>query len=296
MKSLLLITLLLLTPQPPPAFRIAIDVNLVQLTATVRDRDGHLVPGLDRQHFQIYEDGILQTIRVFRHEDTPVAVGLVIDHSGSMKPKIDSVLAASLAFVRVSNPNDRMFVVNFNERVFFGLSASNPFTSSIALLESAILRTPAAGMTALYDAIAASLEQVKSATLDRSVLLVVSDGKDNSSHINLERLLLLAAQSNTMIYTFGIFAPDDPDRNPGPLRQLAASTGGESNFPKHLSDLDALAERIAREIRNQYTLGYVSTQPAIPGARRKLRVAAELPALGKLITRTRTSYTVEIPR
>jgi len=295
MKTLLLLPLLLFS-QPDSNYRIAVDVNLILLNATVRNEAGNLIPDLTEGDFKIFEDGIPQTIRLFLREDVPVTVGLVVDHSGSMGRKIESVLAAARAFIRFSNPSDLMFVVNFNEHVFFGLPKSKSFTNKSALLENAILTTPITGMTALYDAIDAALEHAKTASLDRAILLVVSDGADNASKLTLDELKTKAAQSSTMIYTLGIFAPADPDRNPGPLRELAASAGGEAHFPKDLTQLDPLAERIAREIRNQYTIGYISSQPIVPGARHKIRVVATSQSMGKLNTRARSSYTVGKPK
>jgi Ca-activated chloride channel family protein len=277
--------------QEPTSFSIAVDVNLVLLNTTVRDANGQLVPDLERSHFQIFEDGDRQTLSHFRRDDTPVTIGLVVDHSGSMRSKIDAVLAASRSFVHYSNPDDQMFVVNFNERVFLGLPPSLPFTSSSPFLGAAITSMPANGMTAMYDAIAVALEKAKSGGRDRTVLLVISDGADNASRINLQTLLGLSAQSSALIYTIGVFAPGDPDRNPGVLRKLSNSTGGEAFFPRNDAELEANCQRIAKDIRNQYVLGYTSTQPVLPGVHHKIRVAAVSPQHGKLSVRTRTGYT-----
>ncbi len=203
-----------LSPANDQPAHISVDVDLVVLQATVTDRHGQLVTDLTENNFQVYEDGVLQQIRLFRHEDVPVAVGLVVDHSGSMQRKLAEVSAAARIFVHSSNPADQMFVVNFNEKVTFGLPSAIQFSHDATELESAILTAPAGGKTALYDAIAEALEQLKASTLDKKVLIVISDGGDNASTHTLNQVLNLPDQSNAIIYTIGIYDEDDPDRNP----------------------------------------------------------------------------------
>jgi Ca-activated chloride channel homolog len=271
-------------------YRISVNVDLVVLNVTVRDPKGGFVSDLRRQDFEVYEDGVRQSLRVFLHEDVPVTVGLVVDHSGSTHTKLAEVVAAARTFVRSSNPDDQMFVVNFNENVTLGLPAAIPFTNRAEELEKAILKTPAEGMTALYDAVAKALERLQAGSRDKKVLIVISDGGDNASALNLELVLKKAAQSSAMIYTIGIFDDSDPDRNPGVLRRLARETGGEAFFPAKLSEVVPVCERIARDIRNQYTLGYVSANTPRPGAYHAIRVAARPEGKGKLIVRTRAGY------
>ena len=201
------------------AYRISVDVDLVVLQATVRDRAGHTVMELKRDDFTVFEDGKPQPIRLFRHEDTPVTVGLVVDHSSSMREKLADVTAAARAFVQTSNSDDRMFVVNFNETVSLGLPIGMPFSDSAEQLGKAIGEAPAIGTTALYDAIIEALKRLQQSTHDKKVLIVISDGGDNASKASLDRVLKLTEQSNAMIYTIGIFEPDDPDKNPGVLRR-----------------------------------------------------------------------------
>jgi VWFA-related protein len=212
-------------------FRISVDVDLVVLQATVRDHAGHTVMELQRDDFTVFEDGKPQHIRLFRHEDTPVTVGLVVDHSSSMREKLADVTAAAQAFVQSSNSADRMFVVNFNETAPLGLPIGMPFSDSAEELGKAIRGEPAAGMTALYDAIIVALNRLQESSHHKEVLIVISDGGDNTSKASLDRVLKLTEQSNAMIYTIGIFEPDDPDKNPGVLRRLAKESGGEAFFP-----------------------------------------------------------------
>jgi VWFA-related protein len=271
-------------------YRLSVNVDLVVLHATVSDRHGGFVSSLREQDFIVYEDGVPQSIRLFRHEDIPVTVGLVVDHSGSMVPKLAEVAAAARTFVQSSNRADQMFVVNFNENVTLGLPDAIRFTDSSAELARAIANAPAMGMTALYAAIAKALEQLQAGSRDKKVLIVVSDGGDNASGQSLAQVMDLANQSSAVIYTIGLFDPDDPDRNPGVLNRLARETGGEAFLPGQLSAVVAICERIARDIRNQYTIGYVSTNPARNGAYRAIRVVARATGNRTLSVRTRAGY------
>lgn len=272
------------------SYGISVDVDLVVLHATVSDRKGGFVSDLRDQDFEIYEDGVPQRIRLFRHEDIPVTVGLVVDHSGSMRPKIAEVTAAARTFVQSSNPDDQMFVVNFNEKVTLGLPEAIQFTDSSGELERAISNAPAAGQTALYDAIGKALEQSQAGSRDKKVLIVISDGGDNASAQSLAHVLKMAEQFSAIIYAIGIFQEDDPDANPRVLSRLAQATGGEAFFPHQPSEVVAICESIARDIRNQYTIGYVPTNTARDGAYRTIRAVARATGHGKLSVRTRAWY------
>jgi VWFA-related protein len=277
------------TPSPE-SFQISVNVDLVVLHATVTDRQGGFVSDVGEQGFEIYENGVPQRIRLFKSEDVPVTVGLVVDHSGTMAPKLAEVSAAARTFVRSSNSEDEMFVVNFNEKVSLGLPGTIRFTHSPALLQDAIGAAAARGQTALYDAIAKALEELQAGSRDKKVLIVVSDGGDNASKRSLPEVMKLAAQSSAVIYTVGLFDEDDPDRNPGVLKRLAQATGGEAFLPGQLDEVVAVCERIARDIRHQYTIGYVPTNVAHDGAYRTIRVVARAQGHDKLSVRTRTGY------
>jgi Ca-activated chloride channel homolog len=286
------------SPQAPPvaqdadpgSFRISVDVALVVLPATVTDRQGGFVSNLVQQDFEVYEDGVLQQIRLFRSEDIPVTVGLVIDKSTSMRPKLSEVSAAARSFVESSNRDDEMFVVNFNEHVSLGLPGTIRFTNDIVELGNAITGKRTAGQTALYDAIAKALEELQAGSRDKKVLIVVSDGGDNASTRKLAQVMKLAEQSSAVIYTIGVFDADDPDQNPGVLKHLAQATGGEAFLPNQLSEVVPICERIARDIRHQYTLGYIPTKVTRDGAHHAIRVLAQAKGHDKLSVRTRTGY------
>lgn len=272
-------------------YTIKVSVGLVVLHATVRNHRGNLVSGLSKDDFQIYENGARQQIKYFSHDDIPITVGLVIDNSGSMGPKTPEVVVAVLAFVRSSNPQDQMFVVNFNEHVRFALPDNTPFTDQPGQLQVALSRIKADGETALYDAIAAALEHLKIGNRDKKALIVISDGGDNASHHKLAQIMATARQSDAIIYTLGLFDQDDPDKDPHALKQLARETGGEAFLPESLSQVVPICEQIARDIRNQYTIAYVPTNREQDGTYRAIQVKAEAPHLGRLFVRTRTGYT-----
>jgi Ca-activated chloride channel homolog len=270
--------------------RISVNVDLVVLQAIVRDRGGHLVSDLSGRDFEVYEDGLRQAITLFRHEDVPVTVGLIVDHSSSMGPKLADVVAAARTFARSSNPEDQMFVVNFNERVAPGLADALGFTSHAEELERAIWATRAAGQTALYDAIVEGLERSRAGGPEKKVLVVISDGGDNASTFLLPQVLKKLSQSSAIVYAVGIFDEDDPDQNPGVLNRLARATGGEAFFPRQFNEVASICERIARDIRNQYTIGYISNSSATGGAFRKIRLVARAAGRGDLSVRTRSGY------
>jgi Ca-activated chloride channel family protein len=272
-------------------YAIRTNVDLVVLQATVRDRKGTPVSGLSKENFQVYEDKVPQQIESFSHEDVPATVGLVIDNSGSMRPKRPDVIAAAMAFVRSSNAADQIFVVNFNEHVSMGLSADTPFTNNAAQLETALSRNAISGMTALYDAIAAGLEHLRRGKWDKKVLIVVSDGGDNASKRNLAQVLSIVNQSNVVIYTMGIFDETDEDRNPRVLKQLSRASGGEAFFPQTLQNVLPICEQIAHDIRSQYTITFVPTNRRQDGTYRTIDVKAHAPSRGgRLSVSTRAGY------
>ena len=276
------------TIQDSPLYRTS--VNLVVLHATVRDAAGQIVTGLSAGNFEIREDGVTQEIRFSRAEDVPVTVGLVIDHSGSMSAKLADVIAAARAFVLASNPRDQMFVVNFNERVRFGLTPPTLFSNRPDDLEAAIRRDSAVGETALYDAMYLALERMPTGGHEKNVLIVISDGADNASRRVLNEVLQAAGQTGTLIYTIGVFGEEEVERNSGVLKRIARATGGEAFFPRRSTQAIDIAERISREVRRQYTLGYLPANQASSNAYRRVRVTARTPGSKGLSVRTRTGY------
>ena len=271
-------------------FTIGVDVDLVVFNLSVTGSGGREISGLKASDFQVYEDGRLQTIKLFRAEDVPATVGLIIDTSGSMREKQPEVMRAAVQFVDASNPSDEMFVMNFNEKVYSGLPPSTPFTNDAALIRSALLKTPAVGLTALYDALAAGIEHLKVGTRERKALVLLSDGGDNASHRKLDDVLQIAQRSSATIFTIGIYDEADSDQNPGVLKKIANQSGGRAYFPGSLKDLGAVWHDIAGRIRSQYTIGYSSTNPARDGSFRRVKISARQNGGGSLRVITRPGY------
>jgi Ca-activated chloride channel family protein len=267
--------------------------QVVVLHVAVRDRKGGYVGGLQQDAFQIYENRKPQPISFFSSQDEPVTVGLLIDASGSMGPNREMVIAACLAFARTSNPNDEIFVLGFNENMHMPLPADAPFTRDLPTLRIALAQAiTAKGQTAVYNAVNTGLNHVGKGTYDRRVLVLVSDGGDNASSTTRARVLANAQASNAVIYTVALVDPLDPDADPGFLKQLSDATGGESFRPRNIGEVGAVLQRIAQDIRNMYTLGYVpaGTVSAKTEELRQVTVDAKLPTGQNLRVRTRRAY------
>ncbi len=264
-------------------------VEEVVLHATVVDAKQRLVTGLQRQDFKVFEDGQPQTITSFRHEDIPVALGIIIDNSGSMRDKRPAVNQAAINLVRASNPRDQVFIVNFNDEYYL----DQDFTSNINLLRDGLNHIESRGGTALYDAVVASADHLeKGARLDKKVILVVTDGEDNASRESLEQAIRrLQDENGPTVYTIGILGDDhEAKRAKRALTALALQTGGVAFFPKDLGEVDAISQQVAHDIRNQYTIGYKPTNPQNRGGYRSVRVEAKAPGYNKLQVRTRSGY------
>lgn len=262
--------------------------RLVLLDVSVKDSAGGFAAGLKQDNFRVLEDGKPQQITQFANADIPVTVGLIVDESGSMRPKRPEVITAALSFIHDSNPHDEMFVLNFNERVRRGLPDTVLFSDNATQLRAALSNTVPEGRTALYDAIVEGLKQLDMGRRDKKTLIVISDGGDNISHATLKDVIKLVEESVATVYTIGVFDQDDPDRNPGVLRQLAQISGGQAYFPEKLEGIVPICRGIAKEIRTRYTIGYIPTEQ---GKRvRHIKVIATAPDKGKLTARTRTIY------
>jgi VWFA-related protein len=264
------------------------EVDEVTLHATVVDDKNHIVTGLDRGDFTVYEDGQPQKVTSFRHEDIPVAVGIVIDNSGSMRDKRPAVNAAAINFVKSSNPQDKVFIVNFNEDFFL----DQDYTAAIPKLKDALERIEARGGTALYDAVVASSDHLKkSGLLEKKVLLVVTDGDDNASRESLEQAIRrLQEENGPTVYTIGLLAEERSKRAKRALREMAEETGGMAFFPQGLAEVDAITQQIAHDIRNQYTIGYHPSKPQAEGGFRTVKVDASAKGYKRLQVRTRSGY------
>jgi VWFA-related protein len=206
-----------------------------------------------------------------------------------MKQKHADVIAAALSFVRSSNPQDQMFVVNFNEHVSYGLPREIPFTDRRDQLQFALSAVRAIGETALYDAIASALDHLNQSKCDKKVLILITDGGDNASKHKLAQVIEMAKHSSAIIYAIGIIEQDG-DQKSGVLRHFARETGGEAFFPELSKDIPSICDRIARDIRNQYTLTYVPMISKQDTGYRVVDVKVSAFGHGRLSARTRTGY------
>jgi len=265
------------------------NTRLVVLHATVLDKSGHLVTNLPKSAFQVYENEVLQTIREVKREDVPVSMGLIVDNSGSMRDKREKVKEAALDLVKDSNPQDEVFVVNFNDEAFLD---TKDFTSNVKDMEEALSKIDSRGGTAMRDAIRMSIDEAKEkGKRDKKVLVTVTDGNDNSSLITLDNLVRAAQQSGVLVYTIGLLSEEErreANRAKKALVAIADATGGQSYFPKDVADVAKIAHQVAHDIRNQYIITYTPSVNALDGSFRKIRVVANGP--NKPVVRTRTGY------
>jgi Ca-activated chloride channel homolog len=271
-------------------FSISVNVGIALFNVSVSDSKGRHVSGLKASNFHVLENGRSQEIQLFSAEDVPATIGLVMDNSGSMRTKRTDVQRAALAFVNASNPADELFLVTFNENVRMGLPDKLRFTSDPGQFQFALMQMTPGGRTALYDATAAALEHLKSGTLDRKALVVLSDGGDNASRRKLDELLEISRHSTATLYTIGIYDENDPDRNPRVLRKIAESSGGHAYFPKSPAQLDEVWREIAGEIRSQYTIGYVPSRNNGGGTYRSVKIVATQNGGKSLNVDTREGY------
>jgi Ca-activated chloride channel homolog len=269
-------------------YRISTTVEMVMLNVSVTDKSGGFVSGLAENNFLVYEDGRQQEIQTFHQEDAPVSVGLVIDTSGSMRPKMPYAVAAAATFLSLSNPEDQVFVVNFNEAVEFGLPEGVPYTSDRTLLEGALKKGSPQGQTALYDALYAALMHLRQAPLKKRVILLISDGGDNRSRRTLEEVLVEAKASNVLIYSIGLYDEDAKDKDPGVLKRLAQLSGGQSFLPYDPVRALQACRQIAADIRAQYSIGYAA--PDGEEAYRTVKVLVKSPDRRRMQVRTREGY------
>ncbi len=280
--------------QAPTAQPAADDVtfstqtNLVSLNVSVLDKSGKLVTNIPQSAFHVLENGVEQPIKIFRREDVPVSMGIIIDNSGSMRDKRSKVAAAALALVKNSNPQDEVFIVNFNDDAYLDC----PFTNDIKKMEEALDKIDSKGGTAMRDAISMSIDYLKDkGKKDKKVLLVVTDGNDNTSNMSLEQLVRKATQSETLIYSIGLLSEEEKreaSKAKRALKALAESSGALDYYPKDLAEVDKITPQVAHEIRNQYVVGYVPLNTAFDGTYRSINV--QVKGYGNLSVRTRKGY------
>jgi VWFA-related protein len=285
----LLVLVSLGSTQEQPTFRAQSDVVVIQ--AMVEDGHGAAVAGLTKSNFLVYEDNYPQEISYFSAADAPASIGLLIDNSTSMVSKREHVIAAAVQFAELSNPEDEIFVLAFNEHVREAWAPRIIQQSDASILRATLLnRISALGRTALYDAVHDALDRFRNAAHTRQVLVILSDGSDNASRRDLESTLARIESGHAMIYSVVLVDLVSRDGNPRLLRRMSTSTGGEAFMPRRIDDVPGALEHIARDIRATYTIGYVSKNQARDGTRRRLRVVASDGDGRRLKVQTRSGY------
>jgi Ca-activated chloride channel homolog len=249
------------------------EIREVTLHVSVLDKNGKLITDIPKSAFKVYEDNVEQPIKIFRREDVPVSMGILVDNSGSMNDKRSRVAAAALALVKASNPDDEVFIVNFNDDPYLDQS----FTHDAKKLEEALSRIDARGGTAMRNAISGALDYMKTdAKLDKKVLVVVTDGNDNASgETTLEQLIRKVRDSGVLVYSIGLLSEEEPREARAAkraLNSLAETSAGAAYYPKDLAEVEKLTPEIAREIRNQYTIVYSPLNENLDGSFRKIKV------------------------
>jgi Ca-activated chloride channel family protein len=264
------------------------DTKLVPLHVSVIDKNGKLVTNLPQSAFKVFENNVEQPLKIFNREDVPVSMGIIIDNSGSMREKRPKVAAAALELIKESNPQDEVFIVDFNDVAYLDA----PFTNNVKKLEQVLDKIDTRGGTAMRDAISMSIDYAKTeGKKSKKVLLVITDGNDNTSNETLEQLVRKAHQSEVLIYCIGLLSEEEPREARAAKRaltELATASGGLAYFPKSLSEVETITPQIAHEIRNQYILAYTPLNAALDGTFRAIKVTVKAP--GNPTVRTRNGY------
>jgi len=274
---------------------ISVRTELVAVPVTVTDARGHQVSGLQQVNFRVFEDGRPQPVAVFHHGDAPITLGLIVDRSQSIRSKSSQLLIAVSTLLRSSRRDDELFAVAFNERPSFALPPARSFTGDAKDLEAVLSAVPAEGRTALYDGVAEGLQHLELGTAAKHALIVVSDGGDNVSRRTYAEVLALARRTDAVIYAIGLLGtpPVEEEEDAGLLERLCKDTGGAAYFPRSPSEIIAVATGIARDLREQYILGFTPAERTDARAFRKIAVKVTAPGWGKVHVRTRAGYVKE---
>ncbi|HLQ78743.1 MAG TPA: VWA domain-containing protein [Terriglobia bacterium] len=266
--SLVLLAGNLAAQDTAPSFVLSVNSDLMELHVSVVDEKDRTVSGLLKDNFKIMENGREQPISVFKHEDVPVSLGLVIDNSRSIEPRKTRLDAAVLSFVRQSNAEDETFVVHFD----FDARMDRDFTSKLSEIETTLAASKPFGQTAIYDALMLSLEHMQGARNQKKALLLVTDGLDNASKATFDEVIETVKHSRVMVIVVGLLSASEGAKAEETLTKIADASGGRAFFPDDVEQARAMMERTAHDLRTQYTIGYVPTDPAHDGSWRSVRV------------------------
>jgi Ca-activated chloride channel homolog len=273
------------------------EIREVTLHVSVLDKAGKLITNIPKSAFKVFEDNIEQPIKIFRREDVPVSMGILVDNSGSMNDKRSRVAAAALALVKASNPDDEVFIVNFNDDPYLDQS----FTHEPKKLEEALSRIDAHGGTAMRNAISGAITYMKTdAKLDKKVIVVVTDGNDNASNeTTLEQLLRTVRDSGVLVYSIGLLSEEEPREARAAkraLNSLAETSGGFAYYPKDLAEVEKITPEIAHEIRNQYTIVYSPLNENLDGSFRRIKVELSSQYKGATVRAKNGYYATPVPK
>lgn len=287
------------SPQDPQRdFRIGVNVDLVVVHTSVVDKNGQFVSGLKKENFKVFEDGISQNVVSFSQEDVPVTLGIVLDTSGSMRDKFDNVTKAALAFVRASNPEDEIFLIGFNDEV----ELIEDYTSDLDLIGDDLNNTVVTGGTALWDAIYLAVQKAQNGSKPKKAIVVITDGEDRDSYYKLDEMVAKVQESDVQVYgvgflndipdkgLFGHWTKTEPEKAHDALMRISEETGAKAYFPKGISEIHTIVSQIAYELRNQYSISYVSANAVRDGAWRRIRIALDAQAASSLRVRYRSGY------
>jgi VWFA-related protein len=286
-------------PAKPRGYTIGVNVDLIVIHTSVVDKTGHFVSGLKKESFTVYEDGVAQTISSFNQEDVPVSLGIILDTSGSMRHKIDLVNKAALSFIRASNPEDQVFLVGFNDQV----ELLEDFTGDIEAIADSLDNIIVTGGTALYDAIYLGVQKAQTGSKPKKAIIVITDGEDRDSYYKLDELVAKVQESDVQVYSVGFLNPipdkglfgkwskSVPEKAHDAMARISEETGAKAFFPKKPEEMAAIVAEIAHELRNQYSVGYLSTNTARDGSYRRVKIVLDSANASKYLPRYRRGYT-----
>jgi VWFA-related protein len=289
-------------PQEPApkekGFTIGVNVDLVLMYTSVFDKNGHFVPGLKKDNFKLFEDGVQQSVSSFSQEDAPVSMGILLDLSGSMRGKIDQVNKSALAFIRASNPQDQVFLIGFNEEV----ELLQDYTSDVDEVSDALENVVVTGGTALYDAIYLGIQKAHSGSKPKKAVVVITDGEDRDSYYKLDELVAKVQESDVQVFSvgllddvpekslFGRWSRSAPEKAHDVLVRISEETGGKAFFPNKLTDIHTVVAEIATDLRSQYSLGYLSSNATRDGSFRRVKIELSGAAASNNHIRYRRGY------
>ena len=266
--------------EEPKGFKIGVSVDLVLMYTTVVDVNGQFVSGLKQEDFKIFEDGVRQSINSFSQEDVPVSMGILLDLSLSMRKKIDQVNKAALAFIRASNPQDQVFLIGFNESA----ELLQDFTGDIDEISDSLENAAVMGSTAIYDAIYLGVQKAHTGSKPKKAIVVITDGEDRDSYYKLDELVAKVQESDVQVFCvgflnavpekglFGRWSKTEPEKAHNALQRISEETGGKAFFPTAVTDIHSIVSEIASELRNQYSIGYQSSNSARDGTFRRVKI------------------------